>query len=200
MKKVITFFITILFAVLSLNSIAFASVIINACDNTKFISEPIPVSEFGLNITPLLPLTGFTSNQNANNPNMYGEPRIGVACITGVKFSIKNETPNVIVISWKDSVISVDGEILGIPFIPGMKYANAGNPSATPNTVLPPGAIINTATYISKVNFSGRHWQIDGVPLLKDRSRIFNIYIATTSNGATNYINITTPGIKSTYI
>ena len=196
MKRLCVFFASILFSAFIYCNSAFASIILNACDNAQFVAPPVATSGYGLTVTPISCNPGFTSNQSANNPDMYGEPYIGVACINGLTLTLENTTNNVLVISWKDSAISVDGQVYGIPFMSGMKYANAGNPSATPNTVLPPGAKITIAANIPDVGLVSRRWQIHGAPLLKSRAREFSLYIAVNSNGATNYLTVTAPGIK----
>ena len=196
MKKFTTFLASFLFATLLYCNIAFASVILDACDNANFVTLPTATSGYGLTVTPISFNPGFTSNQSANNPDMYGEPYIGVACINGLTLVLENTTNNVLVVSWKDSVISVDGQVYGIPFMSGMKYVDAGNPSATPNTVIPPGAKITIAANIPDVGLVSRRWQIHGAPLLKSKAREFSLYLAINSNGATNYLTVTAPGIK----
>jgi hypothetical protein len=41
----------------------------------------------------------------------------------------------------------------GIPFFDGMHYRDAGNPSATPDTLVPPGQIVEKSIYVSNVKF-----------------------------------------------
>ncbi len=86
--------------------------------------------------------------------------------ITGYELSLLNNSDKPLIIKWSNSSISIAGKN-GLPFLSGMKYINAGNPSATPNTIIPPGEIIKLQVYLPAAQFN-RGWDIEGVPVPKE--------------------------------
>ncbi|MDR2006568.1 MAG: hypothetical protein LBP78_04930 [Acidaminococcales bacterium] len=73
--------------------------------------------------------------------------------IEGVILNLVNNSGEVLTIRWRESLLAC-GDLATMPFLPGMKYEDAGNPSATPDTILPPKKRQQLIVYFSNVNLS----------------------------------------------
>ena len=114
--------------------------------------------------------------------------------VKGLAMQLENLTDNVLVIHWKDSVIQI-GNNGGMPFINGMKYIDAGKPSETPNTVLPPKASLNIEIYpATKVKYySSWGWHILVEPISSDGSTQATVTMKIEENGASKYYSFKSP-------
>ena len=115
----------------------------------------------------------------------------------GLDFVLKNNSSQVLVVRWAESALSV-GNFSGMPFIGGMKFVDAGNPSVTPNTIIPPGQTLEQRIYVSRVYRSSNTnaWRIDGVPIPKDNSLSFMLSLKVLDSvGNGKYFTVTTPKI-----
>ena len=113
----------------------------------------------------------------------------------GINIYIRNKSDEVKVIRWSESTFVV-GDFSGLPFLDGMKYVNANNPSALPDTVLPPGQDVDKAVYLSRVTFSGIDWYIDGEYIPKNNKLKASLYLKILdAKGNSNYYSISTPTI-----
>lgn len=59
--------------------------------------------------------------------------------VKGIKVKLENLTNNELRIHWSESIVQV-GKFGSMPFIKGMNFADAANPSKVPDTILPPKA------------------------------------------------------------
>ena len=113
----------------------------------------------------------------------------------GINVYIRNKSDEVKVIKWSESTF-VAGNFAGLPFLDGMKYVNANNPSALPDTILPPGQDVDKAVYLSRVTFSGIDWYIDGEYIPKNNTLKASLYLKILdSKGNSSYYTISTPQI-----
>lgn len=107
--------------------------------------------------------------------------------VDGVLMELTNNSDQMLVIRWAESNISI-GDFYGIPFLDGMKYANAGNPSATPDSIIPPKQTIKKPVYISRVKFYDNEWAVNGVFIPIDNSLKVQLYLkAIDSNNNSKY-------------
>lgn len=123
------------------------------------------------------------------------------ATVDGVKLSIKNPTDKVAVVKWSESAFSI-GSFSGIPFLNGMRYQDAGNPSATPDTLIPPGQTIEKNLFVSTVKFGSnlstmqKDWQVQGIPIRRDGTTKATVTMKLfIDNGQAQYYNLTSPAI-----
>ena len=178
-------------------SIASASAIIDTAFSANFASTPESSSiEDVIAATPASTIPGIYFDYNdAKNPSYYTD-NTTVAAIDGIILNFQNNSGSVVVLNWSNSVVSANGSSYGIPFLGGMKYKDAGNPSATPNTIIPPGQSIEVSAFVPRVEFKNKSFMVKGVPLLKDSDIAFSFYVAVIANGQTQYLEINTPGIN----
>ncbi len=162
--------------------------------DVKFTGEAKSGSILGVSVTPVLPLGGYSYDTPLLN-DYYIDGKV-VISVRGIGVSITNNTDAVAVINWKDSSIDVDGQPYGVPFLDGMKYMNAGNPNATPNSVIPPHQTIEKLVFLPNVKMMSRHWNVEGAPLLRVKNRVINLYVSVTVRGTTDYAIVSTPGIN----
>lgn len=141
--------------------------------------------------------TTWYKREMADNSRIYTNGG-HAAAIKGAEFEFENTTDKVVVISWGKSVMSINGVQVGTPFIGGMKYADAGNPSNTPDTIIPPKGKVRVAAYVPFIKFLGRSWIHEGAPLLRDDFLRISYYINITINDTNKYYNLELPGLKAT--
>lgn len=101
--------------------------------------------------------------------------------LNGIKVAIVNYSDHIYVIQWANSSISF-GNFTGIPFLDGMKYKDAGNPAATPDSIIPPKTIVYRTLYTSNVEFSNGDWSIKGEWIPTNNSMIINVYLKILDN------------------
>lgn len=135
-----------------------------------------------------------------NNSNSYwfkagvmGVPfTIGVQ---GIIVDLHNTTDKMMIIKWAESSLSL-GSFYGMPFLPGMKYQDAGNPSATPDTIIPPGGTVTQTLYISHVSFSDGNWVQGYAYVRADNSLKSAIYMKVLDpSGNSTYCSAESPSI-----
>lgn len=118
--------------------------------------------------------------------------------LMGTVISFTNETQNVVIISWKDSIVSVDKKVYGIPYLENMPYRDAGNPSATPNTIIPPGNTATVRVWLPDIAYNelGEFWQKYPIPIPRVGSVApLSYYLNITVRGKTSYITLETPEV-----
>ncbi|MEN6565878.1 MAG: hypothetical protein ABFC57_06220 [Veillonellales bacterium] len=119
--------------------------------------------------------------------------------IDGVSCKFKNTSDQVLVIKWSESAIST-GSFSGVPFLDGMRYTDAGNPSATPDTLIPPGNSVQKDIFLPRTEFKS-YWRVIGEPIPINGSVQLNLAIKVVdSKGAYQYLNLQVPpaGIPTT--
>lgn len=115
------------------------------------------------------------------------------ASVNGIMLSLKNTTNQVLVIKWAESAIT-SKSFSGIPFLDGMKYKDAGNPSATPDSIITPGQTLVKQLNISSVEFVNSNWRILSEPMPKEKGLNFSIVLKVIdSNNNVKYCNVTSP-------
>ena len=175
--------------------------------NISFVNGPAEqILDNKLKITALFPITGHTYSGELgikpDNPNSdvyyFRVSGIGhadnVFGVKGVSLKLENLTDNVLVIHWKDSVIQM-GNTSGMPFLPGMKFIDAGKPAETPNTVIPPRTFVTTDLYpAAKVKYSNSWgWNILVEPISITGTSQFLVAMKVEENGASKYYSFKTP-------
>lgn len=130
--------------------------------------------------------------------------KMRAVCITGISIKFTNTSNNVISIDWNNSVVCLDGIVLGYPFLDGMKYIDVGKPNILSNDILPPGTSITRTLSIPRVKYRAgdfsfsSQWFIQGAILYKNSSRKFDYYIAlVNNNNSKEYLHIDIPSIAS---
>ena len=117
----------------------------------------------------------------------------GYYAVVGVGVKIQNTSNNVMVIKWNQSSFRI-GMSKGLPFLGGMKYMNAGNPSAIPDTVLAPGEIRVVYVYSSEVKFE-KKWKPYYAYLSDKWETNSGVYLKIECNGESDYYAVTSPNI-----
>lgn len=158
-----------------------------------FTETPAPVSLNGVNalIVAQQVVSGFNDGLKENDVYSSMFYYLGVI---GMDIKFTNNNDYVAVINWKDSNVSVDGRNYGVPFLSGMKYRDAGNPAATPNTIIPPKGSVTVSALLPSVEFK-RMWLYKPAPLLRDKFIKLTYYISITTGGKQDYLTVTSPGI-----
>lgn len=124
---------------------------------------------------------------------MLGAERI--LGVQGVQLKLTNTTDKMMIVKWSESSLSL-GTFYGIPFLPGMKYTNAGNPSSTPDTIIPPHKTVSTTLYISNVSFSGGNWIQGSAYVRADNSLKAAVYMKVLNpDGTSEYCSAESPAI-----
>lgn len=114
--------------------------------------------------------------------------------VEGVNIRISNPSSKVAIVKWSESALTI-GSFSGMPFIGGMKYRDAGNPSATPDLIVAPGQTITKDLYVSRVHFD-KDWSIDGEPLRKDNTTTATLVLKVLNDkGGFAYYTIVSPQI-----
>lgn len=121
----------------------------------------------------------------------YGDKKSVLTAI-GLYIQFVNSKSAPAVISWKNSSISSGDKNFGVPFLEGMKYMDAGNPSATPDTIILPGQKVLKKVFIPNVKFVGSRWTHDGVTITP--SKDVSITLVLSVNG--KFFTVVTPGIN----
>lgn len=195
MKKIHILCVSLFFMLYA--SIASASAIIDTAYSANFTSSPESSTiEDVIIATPASPIPGVYFDYNDAKISSYYTNNTTVAAIDGIILNFQNSSSSVVVLNWSNSAVSANGNSYGIPFLGGMKYRDAGNPSATPNTIIPPGQSIAISAFVPRVEFKNSNWMIKGVPLQKESDIAFAFYVAVIANGQTQYLEINTPGIN----
>ena len=140
---------------------------------------------------------GFEADKYGSNYYYFktgfeGVPNILAVC--GICLDIQNLTDDVCVIKWNESLLQL-GTFSGIPFLPGMKYVDAGNPSVTPSSIIPPHSTISINLYLSNPEFVSGNWKDGCSFVLVDNSLKGSIYMKTEFNGESKYYGFITPRI-----
>lgn len=197
-------------ALISCTFPANANLIDNPTFKTHYIKFTTPASKIdanGVEIYVYNPIGGTHSQVNfvsdvktgkmkvtygaTNDSDNYGDKKdVMTAVGLYVQFINNNSTPAVI--SWKSSSISAGNKNYGIPFLEGMKYKDAGNPSVTPDTIIPPGQKITKRVFIPDVNFVGSQWIQNGITVTPSKDINMTLVLSVNNQFVTNV----TPGIN----
>jgi len=113
--------------------------------------------------------------------------------VIGFNISIKNTSNKVRIIRWCESAISV-GEFSGVPFLDGMKYADA-NTLNTPDNIFAPGQTISRTVYLPRINYRN---EIIGRWIPLDEPLKFNLVLKVyneTNVGSYHIVNIPPIGV-----
>jgi hypothetical protein len=176
----------------------------NALDDYRFKltfkGETKPeTTEMGAVIQIMAPLNEYIVGTYAGNP--YYAMRGCTVGIKGVVVKIVNPTDRVMVIKWAESSLSI-GSTGGTPFLDGMLWNHAGNPAATPDTLLAPWRYIIKEIYLPQVMedtrswSSDKHWMVVPEPVRKDNTTTVNLILKIVDgNGRTQYFSTTTPPV-----
>lgn len=127
---------------------------------------------------------GNRQNDNAEkNPNCYWfkAGMLGIIYeigVQGVDVELTNTTDKLMVIKWSESSLAL-GTFTGVPFVSGMKYKDAGNPAATPNTIIPPKGNVAVSLFISEIYYDDfrEKWNSEYTPVCVDKSLKATIYM-----------------------
>lgn len=191
MKKLfIAFLVFLLFP-----STGFAKDISDIANLVKFFSPPILQNVDGLNITPSLPIGEAEYMFTKLDSKLYYTNGVGYVGVIGVQIKFTNTTSSVALVSWKDSVLMIDDVSYGIPLIAGMPYREAGNPSATPNTVIPPKKTVYVNTYVPSPILHNGAWYQQPIKIPKKGFVTFSYYISVNINNKSSYVNVDIPKI-----
>lgn len=153
----------------------------------------------GLNLLFTSPTPGFTINESVND-NYYvfgssGSRFFSTLTTQGVSITFKNTTNHILIIKWSESAFGA-GDNSSVPFISGVKYKDAGNPSALPDLILTPGQKISKDIYLSNVEYKYDNWDVVGIPIPKDGSVTFVLTLKILdNNGNANYFSVNSPSI-----
>jgi len=124
---------------------------------------------------------------------MYQKDEVDV---DGIMVRIRNSSKEVFVIKWGQSSIFTDGRSC-IPFLAGMKYRDAGNPSATPDSVIPPDGEVAKTIFFSDQIWGPSPWTIGKVFLKLNQSMKFILVLKIQKgNESPNYYTINSPVIS----
>lgn len=161
----------------------------------RFASAPAISNLNGLEITPLSPTGGFEKRLTPIDKNKYYTDGYTYVGVDGINIFFNNETDEVAIIHWRESIVSVNGKSYGMPYIAGMPYRDSGNPAATPNTIIPPRQTATITVYLPTISFFDGDWYHYPALIPIGGSVKFSCYINTTVNKKTSYISIETPPI-----
>lgn len=142
-------------------------------------------------VDPIGSTTKVSSAVTENSP-YYGEGNYALATM-GVNIEFENKGTEAAVISWKNSSISTNLKNYGIPFIEGMKYKDAGNPSATPDTIVAPTQKFVKKVFLPTTVYTGSMfgWAVKGTPIPCGKD--FNMILVISVNG--KLVTFVTPNI-----
>lgn len=136
----------------------------------------------------------YLSSELSKNERFYSKGD-WVAMIKGVEFEIENTTSDVASINWGKSIMSANRVQVGTPFLSSMKFTDAGNPNATPDTIVIPNSKVKIAAYTPFVRFAGGGWLHEGLPLLRGDTLNISYYLHISINGVSKYYNLDLPGL-----
>lgn len=128
-----------------------------------------------------------------------GRPTYTCRSLQGIKVSIANHSDQIYIVQWSGSAMSF-GSFVGMPFLSGMKYIDAGKPNVTPDTIIPPKTNITASLYTSDVEFLGGEWYMHGEWIPADNSMNVKLYLKIlNSENISKYYTIEFPhlGISS---
>lgn len=115
--------------------------------------------------------------------------------IYGASIDITNNSDQIYVIQWGGSSMKC-GTFSGLPFLGNMKYRDAGNPSATPDTIIPPKQTISRNVYISRIKWYDGGWGFNGDLIPIDNHINIQLYLKILDNTNTvKYFSIVSPHI-----
>lgn len=211
MKKALSVSAALVFtALIACTLPADAKLIDNPMYKTHYIKFTAPASKIdanGVEVYVYNPIGGTRSQVNFVNDTKTGKMKVtygatrdsdnygdkkDVMTAVGLYVQFTNNSPAPAVVSWKSSSISAGNKNFGIPFIEGMKYKDAGNPSVTPDTIIPPGQKVMKRVFIPDVSFVGSRWVHNGVTVTP--SKDINMTLVLSVNG--QFITNVTPGIN----
>jgi len=165
--------------------------------SVRFTSAPEHIDVDGMDVCAINPIgsTNSVFSDITEKSALCGEKTTALSAI-GLYVNVDNKGTAPAVISWKNSSISVvykgNSKNYGVPFLYGMKYKDAGNPSATPDSVIAPGQKTTIRVYLPEVSFYGSGWIHRG--RVVEYGTDFNMILVMSVNG--KYITINTPGIN----
>jgi hypothetical protein len=114
--------------------------------------------------------------------------------VIGVNVTLTNASSEFLTIKSGQSSIAM-GNYSGIPFLPGMAYRDAGNPSATPDIIIPPNQSVSKTFLVSSCMFSDG-WNVYGVLLPKANYLTIALYLKVEkADSSAEYASVTTPAI-----
>lgn len=117
-----------------------------------------------------------------------------VVGVAGYTVTLTNTTDKLMAIKWSQSSITL-GSTTGLPFLDGMKYRFAGNPSATPDAIVPPHQSVKVNVYIPSSYYQDG-WQQGFVGLKADGSLKGVLYIKVVDeDGKESYTTANSPNI-----
>lgn len=116
--------------------------------------------------------------------------------LNGVVLNITNTSNQLYVIRWAESTVDF-GNNPGVPFLGEMKMRDAGNPGATPNTIIPPGQTITKGVYTSSTwHDREAGWGFNGTPIPVNNSIRVQFYLKILdANGTGKYFALQSPPI-----
>lgn len=114
----------------------------------------------------------------------------------GVTINITNNSNEMKIIKWSESTIEL-GYYNGLPFLDNMQYKDAGNPTKTLDTIVPPGKTISRDIYIAKTSYNKEYgWSIIGTLIPKSNTLTANLYMKIVDeNGIGKYYTANSPHI-----
>ena len=117
-----------------------------------------------------------------------------VVGVAGYTVTLTNTTDKLMAIKWSQSSITL-GSTTGLPFLDGMRYRFAGNPSATPDAIVPPHQSVKVNVYIPSSYYQDG-WQQGFVGLKADGSLKGVLYIKVVDeDGKESYTTANSPNI-----
>lgn len=136
--------------------------------------------------------------EESGNYYWYKAGIVGINHILGVQgvyLELTNSTDKILIVKWSESSFNL-GNFSGIPLLAGMKYNDAGNPSATPDTIIPPNKSVNVVLYISDVTFGNGNW-VQGYEYVRvDNSLRASVYMKVLDDkGSSSYSIAESPTI-----
>jgi len=137
-------------------------------------------------------------SSSISDPNCYWTYMLGkpiVLAAKGVQVELTNNSDEMMVIKWSESSLEM-GTFNGMPFLNGMACANAGNPSATPDSIIPPHKTITIDLLISDIKYEGAGWEQKKQEVKVDGSLNATIYMKVIgNNGSSSYFTAKSPSI-----
>ena len=166
--------------------------------HTTFLPENGAVNNYdiGLSVKFESPIPCIYEGGNLNEFTMYTDGSNNyAAAVSGVLVTFTNNTDNLLIIKFNQSNISL-GSLSAVPFIDGMKYKDAGNPSATPDAIIPPHTSIQKQIYADYFQFTNGSWIVNGTPVLRDNSLSAKLYLKIEKEDSTSsYLTIQSPNM-----
>lgn len=197
MRKIFTVLMLLLFSIFSVNA-AKADEFEETMSRINFIPQNVVnQTDIGLEIQFIRPIISILFNSNYPTSGYVSDNRVSIASIAGVGVTLENVTDQIIIIHWGKSNISI-GDDSVVPFIDGMKYVDAGNPSATPDTLVPPHKTIPKVIYSAYPKFNDGDWSSfdTGIPVPENDKISGTLYLnVQIGNNEPQYITVPIPNI-----